>query len=246
MIHKAYFRFYEELNDFLPAEKRKIKFTHEFIDQTSIKDMIESLGVPHTQIDLILVNSCSVDFEYLVQDKDDISVYPVFESIDISGIQHLRNKPLREPKFILDVHLGKLARHLRMLGIDASYRNNFLKEELVNSSLEEKRTILTKDRNILKRNEITHGYWIRNDNPVEQVKEIILRFDLKNEIKEFTRCLECNNLLTEVHKSDIENELPPMVKEIQNEFFQCPVCKRIFWKGSHYKKMKALIKKFWN
>jgi hypothetical protein len=97
MKKKAAFRFYEELNDFLPADKKKIRFDHEFIDRTSVKDMIESLGVPHSEIDMILVNGRSVDFNHLVQDGDDISVYPVFESIDISDIQHLRKSPLRLP-----------------------------------------------------------------------------------------------------------------------------------------------------
>ena len=160
----AYFRFYEELNDFLPAEKRKIKFEHSFVDRTTIKDMIESLGVPHIEIDLILVNGKSANFSYLVKDKDEISVYPVFESLDISDVQHLRPNPLREPKFVLDVHLGKLARYMRMFGFDTAYKNNFADDDLIKISLNEKRTILTKDKEILKRNDVTHGYWVRNEN----------------------------------------------------------------------------------
>ena len=120
-MHKIFLRFYEELNDFLPEEKRKKRFLHQYIDRTSVKDLIESLGVPHTEIDLILVNGKSVSFKYLINDGDDISVYPVFESIDITGLQHLRPKPLRDPKFIADVHLGRLARYLRMLGFDTLF-----------------------------------------------------------------------------------------------------------------------------
>jgi uncharacterized protein with PIN domain len=243
-MHKVYFRFYEELNDFLPLEKRKIRFEHIYLDRTSVKDMIESVGVPHSEIDLILVNNESVDFTFIVNDGDDISVYPMFESIDISNIQHLRAKPLRKPKFILDVHLGKLTRYLRMLGIDSSYRNNYLKEELIKSSLVEKRTILTKDRNLLKRNEVTHGYWIRNEDSTEQVKEVIQRFDLKNEIKEFTRCLDCNQPLQMVNKSEIEKELPPKVIEFHKEFYRCTICQHNFWKGSHYLGMKKIIESF--
>jgi uncharacterized protein with PIN domain/molybdopterin converting factor small subunit len=243
MTHKIYLRFYEELNDFLPEEKWKVKFEHTYIDKASVKDMIESLGVPHSEIDLILVNGRSVDFNYLINDGDEISVYPVFESIDISNIQHLRAKPLREPKFILDVHLGKLTKYLRMLGIDSEYKSSYSKDELIKISLKENRTILSKDRNLLKHNEITHGYWIRKANPVEQVREVIIRFDLKNEIKEFTRCLECNQPLIKVEKEEVEDKLPQKVKEFQNEFYQCPVCKRIFWKGTHYLKMKELIQK---
>src|SRR3972149_748976 len=135
----AYFRFYEELNDFLPPEKRKIKFEHPFFCRASVKDIIESLGVPHTEIDLILVNGKSVDFSYIINDKDEISVYPVFESFDISEVQHLRAKPLREPKFVLDVHLGALAKYLRMTGFDTVYHNNFEDVEIIKVSLSQKR-----------------------------------------------------------------------------------------------------------
>jgi hypothetical protein len=242
-VKKAYFRFYEELNDFLSPEKRKRKFEFTFIDRTSVKDMIESLGVSHAEIDLILVNSKSVNFSYIVHDNDEISVYPVFESLDISDVQHLRPQPLREPKFILDVHLGKLTRYMRMFGFDTFYKNNILDEDLVKISLNERRAILTKDREILKRNDVTHGYWVRNINSEEQLKEIIERFDLKNQIKEFSRCIQCNALLEQIEKEKIINQLPPKVINWHKEFFLCPNCKKVYWKGSHYEKMKQLIEK---
>ncbi len=205
-MKRAFLRFYEELNDFLPPDKRKVRFEHQFIDRASVKDMIESFGVPHTEIDLILVNGNSVDFSYVVNDKDDISVYPVFESFDIRNVQHLRIKPLRESKFIADVHIGSLARYLRMLGFDVLYENEFSEQEIIDISLNEKRAILTKDRELLKNSKVTHGYWIRNEELEEQVKEVIIRFDLKDDIKEFLRCLECNNILEPVEKEKIEIE----------------------------------------
>jgi uncharacterized protein with PIN domain len=148
---------------------------------------------------------------------------------------------LRNPKFVLDVHLGKLARYLRMAGFDASYRNNFHDDDLMKISLAEKRTILTKDRDILKRNEVTHSYWVRNENTEDQLKEVIERFHLKNDINEFTRCLECNALLNKIEKEKVEMLLPPKVREWHYEFFQCPDCKKIYWKGSHYERMQKLI-----
>ena len=239
--HKIHIRFYEELNDFLPEERKKKRFEHQFIDRTSVKDLIESLGIPHTEVDLILVNGESVNFKYLINDGDDISVYPVFESLDISEVQHLRPKPLREPKFICDVHLGKLARYLRMTGFDVFHKNNFDDEEIVRISLKEKRAILTKDRGILKRNEVSHGYWVRSTRVEEQVKEILDRFDLKKEIKEFSRCLECNDLLNPVKKEAIIKQLPPKVAKTQNEFYECLPCKKIYWKGTHYQRMLTFI-----
>ncbi|MCU7495651.1 MAG: Mut7-C ubiquitin/RNAse domain-containing protein [Ignavibacteria bacterium] len=242
-MHRAFLRFYEELNDFLPEDKQKVRFTHLYTDRTSVKDMIESLGVPHSEIDLILVNGHSVDFSYLVRDDDDITVYPVFESFDVRDLTHLRNKPLREPKFVLDVHLGKLARYMRMLGLDTLYSNNYSKDDLVNISLEKRRTILTRDRNLLKRNDVTHGYWIRSEEPLEQTREVIFRFHLRRDLSEFSRCMECNGVLESVNKEDVLDDLPPKVRESQAEFYRCPECLRIYWKGTHYDRMKHLISK---
>ncbi len=244
--HKIHIRFYEELNDFLPEERKKKRFAHQFIDRTSVKDLIESLGVPHTEVDLILVNGKSVNFKYLINDGDDISVYPVFESFDITEVQHLRPKPLRKSKFVADVHLGKLARYLRMMGFDVLYKNNFDDDEIARISLKEKRAILTKDRGILKRNEVTHGYWIRSIKVEEQVREILDRFDLKKEIKEFSRCIECNDLLKSIKKETIIKQLPPKVAATKNEFYECPSCKKIYWKGTHHHQMLSFIKSLKN
>ncbi len=240
-MKKVCFRFYEELNDFLPEEKHKVRFTHNYIDRASVKDVIESLGVPHTEVDLILINSKSVGFDYLINNGDNISVYPVFESLDITIVQHLRPKPLREPKFIADVHLGKLTRYLRMMGFDVLYKNNFDDKEIVSLSLAEMRAILTKDRGILKRSEVTHGYWVRSTKIKEQVIEVIKRFDLKNIIKEFSRCIECNSMLKPISKNQIIDDLPPKVSKSMAEFSQCPACKKNYWKGTHHQKMLSFI-----
>jgi uncharacterized protein with PIN domain len=245
-MHSIYLRFYEELNDFLPEEKKKKRFVHHFIDRTSVKDLIESLGVPHTEVDLILANDKSVNFKYLINDGDDISVYPVFESLDISNVQHLRPKPLRNPKFVADVHLGRLTRYLIMMGFDVYYKNDLSDEEIVKISLKERRAILTRDIGILKRTEVTHAYFIRTDKVEKQTEEVIIRFDLQNEIKEFSRCLECNELLKSIKKETIIEQLPPKVSQTHNEFYQCPSCKKIYWKGTHYQRMLSFIQSLKN
>ncbi len=238
----AYLRFYEELNDFLPENKRKIQFIHQFTGQPAVKDMIESLGVPHTEVDLILVNGKSVNFYYRVKDNDIISVYPKFESFDISNIQKLRKEPLRKPKFICDVHLGKLARNLRLMGIDTFYQKNITDDEIVNVSLKEKRTILTRDTGILKRKCVTHGYFIRNQDPKKQVLEVTSRFQLIKKIKPFTLCLECGNKLKHISKKEIVYLLPKKVSEIQRKYYKCEHCNKIYWQGTHFKNMNAFIK----
>lgn len=237
-------RFYEELNDFLPKEKKKVRFNYEFFGRESVKDLIEAIGVPHTEVDMILVNGQSVEFSYLVQDKNDISVYPVFESFDIKDVQHLRPKPLRNPKFILDVHLGKLARYIRMLGFDTFYSNELDDESIVKQSLKEKRTILTRDVGLLKRKNITHGYYIRNTNTEKQIEEVVNRFQLEKMIKEFTRCIDCNGILAPIPKEKVIDKLPLKVKKYYTEFFICTDCTKIYWHGTHVEGMTKVVNKF--
>lgn len=243
---KVSIRFYEELNDFLSPEKKKIRFEHSFIDRTAVKDLIESFGVPHTEIDLILVNGKSVTFDYIINDKDDISVYPVFESFDISDVQHLRAGPLRDPKFICDDHLGKLAKNLRMIGIDTTYKKDIPDSAIVEISLRERRVILTRDLGLLKIKTVTHGYYIRNTNPAKQAGEVIAKFQLDKSLKYFSRCLQCNSLLKSIEKDRIVERIPEKVKASQSEFFICSNCDKIYWKGTHYNnmliKIESLIK----
>src|SRR2546421_13022901 len=168
----AYFRFYAELNDFLAPARRMLTFAHSFRGRVSIKDMIEALGVPHTEVDLILVNGVSVDFSYLVRSADRVSVYPVFESLDITPVLRVRPHPLRETRFVLDIHLGKLARYLRLLGFDSLYRNDYDDHTIVALAHEEQRIILTRDTGLLKHSAVTHGHWLRATDARRQIPEV--------------------------------------------------------------------------
>lgn len=236
-------RFYEELNDFLPLEKRKKRILHTIVQKTTIKDIIESLGVPHTEVELILVNGKSVDFTYLVQDQDDISVYPVFETFDISELLQVRSKPLRATRFILDVHLGKLAKYLRLLGFDVVYEINLSDETIVERSYKERRIVLTRDVGLLKNKRITHGHWMHNTNPDKQVEEVLKRFNVTKQCRPFTRCLICNGLLKKIGKKKIIADIPPLSQKYYKTFVQCQSCKKIYWEGSHYNKLKSWLTK---
>ena len=241
MSKQVQFRFYAELNDFLPQNKKYKSFTYTFSGSPSIKDSIEAVGVPHTEVDLILVNGISVDFNYHLTDGDYISVYPVFESMDISPLLKLRAKPLRITRFILDVHLGKLARKLRMLGFDTLYRNDYSDDEIIDISLKEKRTILTRDRGILMVKSVQRGYWVRSKQTDEQLTEVLNRFDLYSQINAFRRCMVCNGEVRRIDKEKIMDRLLPKTNLFYNEFYICPECDRLYWKGSHYKKMESFI-----
>lgn len=236
----AFFRFYEELNDFLPQEKKKKEFAYVFSRNPAIKDSIEAIGIPHTEIDLILVNGESVDFSYQLQQNDHVSVYPTFEAFDISKVTRLRAEPLREIKFVLDVHLGKLAKYLRLLGFDTLYNRHYRDDEIVNIA-KQARLVLTRDKGILKNNNVTHGYWVRTTDPHEQIKEIMARFDLFSKARPFTRCLECNHILQKIDKNSVADKLPMKTHQFYHEFSQCLECHRIYWKGTHYKKLKDFV-----
>ena len=234
-------RFYEELNDFLAPELRKRTFDHDFERRTSVKDMIESFGVPHTEVEIILVNGRSVDFSHIVQDGDRISVYPVFESLDVTPLIRLRPEPLRIPKFVLDTNLGRLARYLRLLGFDCLYENDFEDAVVAKISSEQQRTLLTRDRALLQRRIITHGYFVRAVRPRLQVPEVLSRFDLYRLVTPFSRCIRCNGALQDVDKATIEDRLEPKTRKYFDTFRICTGCGQIYWQGSHYERSMRLV-----
>jgi uncharacterized protein with PIN domain len=238
---QAIFLFYAELNDFLPTHKRQVPINYQFTEKAAIKDMIEALGVPHPEVDCIQVNGKGVDFAYIVNDGDNIHVYPISVNASQTSTSSLRPKMLREMRFVLDIHLGKLANSLRMLGFDTLYRNDYHDEELAYISSTEDRMLLTRDKGLLMRSVVTYGYYVRNTNPQMQIVEVLRRFDLFKIVSPFVRCIRCNGLLKSVPKEAIINQLPESVQLQVNEFRCCQECGQIYWKGSHYEKMQQFI-----
>lgn len=237
----ALFRFFEELNDFLPQQNRKKEFEYRFSGSPSIKDAIEAIGVPHTEVEIIVVDQESVGFDYHLNDGDRVSVYPVFESIDVSPLLRLRKDPLRRIRFVADIHLGKLSRLLRMLGFDTAYRRDFTGNDIIELAIDERRIVLTRDRGLLKNNDVSHGYCVRAEDPLRQAREIVRRFDLSSSVKPFQRCMVCNGSLAFVKKADIVDRLPPNTIRYFDEFFQCEMCGKVYWKGSHFERMKKSV-----
>ena len=240
-MSRVQLRFYEELNDFLASALRKVDIAHTFDRRASVKDMIESFGVPHTEVDIILVNGQSVDFSYIVQDGDRISVYPMFESLDVSPLLRLRPAPLRSPAFVLDTNLGRLARYLRLLGFDCLYQNDYDDDTVATIADSEQRTVLTRDRALLQRRIITRGYFVREVRPRLQVKEVLARFDLYRLIAPFSRCIRCNGALQAVDKQIIEQRLEPKTRKYFESFMRCSDCGQIYWQGSHHARSLRLI-----
>jgi uncharacterized protein with PIN domain len=238
---RAWFRFYAELNDHLPPERQYQTVEKSFFVPASVKDMIESFGVPHPEVELILVNGESSDFPRLIRDGDRVAVYPVFESLDVQLELRVRPQPLRDLKFVLDVHLGRLAAYLRMIGFDAAYRNCATDPDLVRISSEQQRVLLTRDRGLLMRAAVTRGYWLRQTGSRRQVAEIIRRFDLAAAIHPFTRCMACNSALQPANRSAVLQRIPPRTAALYDQFFQCGSCHRVYWPGSHFRRMRQWI-----
>lgn len=236
------FRFYEELNDFLPPGKRKREFHHEFDGTPSVKDRIESLGVPHTEVDLILVDGESVGFDYRLHGGERIAVYPVFERLDIAGLTRLRPEPLRESRFVLDVHLGRLAAYLRLLGFDCRYDNHMADERIIELAAAERRIILTRDVGLLKDGRVTHGAFVYSTRPARQLREVTDRFQLERLFRPWTRCLKCNAEVEYVAPERLEDgQVPDDVLQRCERFGRCPDCQRIYWPGSHSARLQARL-----
>lgn len=236
--HAAEFRFYEELNDFLPAAKHKQPLAYRFNGNPGIKDAIEAQGVPHTEVDLIVVNGQSVGFDYQLQSGDRVAVYPVFEGLDISPVVKLREKPLRKIAFVVDVNLGRLARKLRLLGFDTLFSNSYRDDEIVAIAAEQRRIVLTRDRRLLHAKAVTHGYWVRSVLVARQVEEVLRRFDLAGLIQPFSRCADCNGEIEPVAKEQVLDRLEPKTRKYYDTFYRCSACNKIYWEGSHIGKIR--------
>lgn len=238
---RADFCFHSELNHFLPPNKKQVNFHFCFKERASIKDIIESLGVPHPEVEIILVNGNAVNFSYIVQDGDSIQVYPVSAVSELLATISLRPQLPTIPRFVLDVHLGKLAASVRMLGFDTLYRNDYDDEELAQISAFEQRILLTRDKGLLMRSLVTFGYYVRATNPEQQVVEVLRRYNLFTIVTPFKRCIRCNGLLAPVTKASIIDQIPQKTRTTIDEFHRCRECSQIYWRGSHYEKMQKFI-----
>jgi uncharacterized protein with PIN domain len=225
----AYFLFHGRLNDFLLRDQKERQVIIDFEGRQSIKHLAESLGVPHPEIGQIQANVLDAVLENITQDGDRIEIFPV------------KNGSPTEPRFLLDCHLGRLTAHLRMLGFDSLYQNDYEDSNMAQIVQHEECILLTRDRRLLMRKIILNGYCLRSLNSLEQLTEVIQRFDLIDKIQPFHRCLRCNHPLEIVDKDTILDRLQPLTKQYFDAFHICPACGQIYWKGSHYEQMQGLI-----
>jgi uncharacterized protein with PIN domain len=225
----ADFLFLGRLRDFLARDQRDQVIPVEFRGRQSIKHLAESLGVPQPETGQVQVNGQEGTLSTITQDGDRVEVHPIPNGCPV------------EPRFVLDIHLGRLTAYLRMLGFDCLYRNDYQDAELAEIAQREERILLSRDRRLLMRKAVTHGYCLRSLDSLEQMTEVIQRFDLTSRVSPFHRCLRCNHPLEPVAKEAVLDRLEPLTKLYFDEFQICPACGQIYWKGSHYEKMQKLV-----
>jgi uncharacterized protein with PIN domain len=227
---RVWFRFHGELNDFLPALRRDLEFEQPAGVTDTIKHIIESIGVPHTEIGRVTVNGKELSSSERLQAGDHVEVFP-----------HAIPVPLEHPRFVLDGHLGRLAAYLRMLGFDTWYDRWADDTQLAAIASGERRLLLTRDVGLLKRREVEGGYCVRSHKPHDQLHEVSCRFALRSQFMPFRRCMDCNGPLCPVSKEEVTNQLPPHTRETKHEFSRCQNCGKVFWRGSHYARMLGWI-----
>ena len=238
------FRFFGRLNQFLPKKCRQLVVPYELRGTVVVKHAIESQGIPHTEVDLILANGASIGFYQKLNEGDLLSVYPNFTSMDIAAIQKLRPPLPKPPGFVIDNHLGQLARNLRLLGFDCLYSNTMDDQGLAAISSEQDRVLLTRDRRLLMRKQVTYGYCPLSLDPEKQLLDVVQRYQLRPHIRPWRRCLRCNGILEQVKKAAVIDRLEPKTKKYYHHFQICQDCEQIYWKGSHYPPLDQLVNKF--
>ena len=235
----AELRFFGDLVDLVPGRLPVMERT--FDVSPSVKDMIESCGVPHPEVDLVLVDGDSVGWGHAVRDGELISVYPRFHSFDVAELSAVHVPPPSEHRFVLDVHLSALARYLRLLGLDTLTPPGALDSELAAISTGERRWLLTRNLGLLKRSIVRHGYFVRSQEPLEQCVEVVRYFELGEELVPFTRCMECNGTIGPVPMEQVRERLPRRVLANHDAFRQCSDCERTYWRGSHYGRLEEIV-----
>ena len=232
-------RFHGDLPFFLKRDEADGLVVRRLREKTSVKDVIEACGVPHTEVDLILCEGAPCDFRFHLAQHAEVHVFPPSAATDSHAASRLQRRD--HSRFVVDGHLGKLARDLRLLGFDTVYRNDAYDASLLRTALEEDRALLTRDRRLLMHAKVRDGYCPRSHFVEEQLAEVTRRFQLGATARPYTRCLRCNGALEPVPKETVIDELEPLTKIYYEDFRRCLACAHVYWAGSHFGKLQARI-----
>lgn len=243
MVNVAQLLFHGSLNDFLPKRKREQWVAYSFAGTPAVKDIIEACNVPHPEVGSITLDGSDASFSDLLNHQAKVEVFPVVPEGEGKPLPALQIPSPVPATFILDVHLGKLARYLRLLGVDTFYENDYDDATITHIAAYENRIVLTRDVGLLKHKPIKWGYWLRSQHSDEQLREVLVRFDLESQLAPFARCMACNGKIQEVEKQTIEHVLEPKTKQYFQTFYQCVHCLHVYWKGSHFDKMQGFLQR---
>lgn len=241
--NEAIFWFKGSLADFFTSQGDEHVQKMWFKLNPAAKDLIESQDVPHVEVYALAVNGSLRPLSYNVQSADELIVYPKGQVRQFNSKYIVRDIARCPAKFVADVHLGKLVRLLRLLGIDTSYSNESDDAEIISQALDEDRAVLSRDLGLLKHGRLEFGYWPRSTDPEVQVEEVLNYFELRDTLDPFTRCMKCNGLLESVTLDEVAESVPPKVKAWCSDYRQCQNCEQVYWKGSHFTKLVATVNK---
>jgi uncharacterized protein with PIN domain len=228
----ARFRFHGELAEFLARERRSAAFPYACARAATVKHAIEALGVPHTEAGRLTVNGETATLSRIVREGDVIEVFP-YCTVDAF--------PGKTAAFIADAHLGGLARLLRMLGFDTLFENAYTDRQILDISSAERRIVLTRDLELLKCREVLRGGFVHARKPEAQLQEVVARYGLARDARPFSLCLHCNLPLERAEGSAIADRVPEAIRERYLDFTRCMRCGRVYWRGSHWTRMRAML-----
>lgn len=216
-----------ELWLFAPPRRRRgqVRLRHD--GAATLGHVVQALGVPLTEVGGLLVDGVPADPSQLSRPETVVEVRPV-------------ERPQQDPgRFVLDVHLGKLARRLRLLGVDVAYRNDAADDELVEQTRRQRRLLLTRDRGLLCRRALWAGAHVRGERAFEQLADVLDRF--APSLAPWTRCLSCGGELYPVSKQDVVDELEPGTRRCYDDYVRCGLCGRVYWRGAHAGRLDAIV-----
>ena len=227
------FRFHDQLDELLRPDLRGRAFDWRSAENATAKHAIEALGVPHTEVGRLLVDGRVAGLGHVLREADELDVFPADAS------RPTPDEP--PPRFLADAHLGGLARRLRLLGFDTELARDAPDRLLALLADVDERIVLSRDRELLKHRRVARGRYVRARSTDEQLREVLGHYGLRGSLRPFTRCLECNAPLRRTDRAEVSDRLPPRVAAEQREFTLCTGCRRVYWPGSHWQRLRSLV-----
>ncbi|WDP92828.1 MAG: hypothetical protein HUN04_25135 [Desulfobacter sp.] len=233
-------RFSEDLFFFIRHKHRTPWRTPDIRRRASVKDIIESLGVPHTEVGEIRFNGGAVDFNFIPGPPGTLEVTGIDPPFEVFRPSLLRPRPLKRFRFIADLNVMKLGRYMILLGFDVCLARAMADGQIAEQADAQGRIVLTRDTRLLFRKKNRFARRIRENLPMAQLLETLHFFGLSPAPHRFfTRCVRCNRPLAPVGKAKVYHLLEPKTQKYFHDFLRCPGCGQVFWKGSHHDRILA-------